>query len=171
MRARASDGETALVGMVIFLGAWTMAFLALLFVYGDMRVSADVWPPDGEPRAPLVLPAVNTVVMGLSSLALWRSSQAARRGWRALALALGAIFLALQLIVWRALWQAGLRPSSGRYGSVFYTLTVVHALHVLTGLGGLALGCRTLARARNWSLFWHFVGAVWLVLFATVYLL
>src|SRR5438067_111732 len=63
---------TSFVGMAIFLGGWTMTFAALLFVWADVRLTSPVWPPDGEPRAPLVHPAAATVLMALSSWALAR---------------------------------------------------------------------------------------------------
>jgi heme/copper-type cytochrome/quinol oxidase subunit 3 len=163
MNEKAADGErraTASIGMAVFLGAWTMTFAALLFVWAEVRWTAGAWPPDGEPRAPLVLPALATLAMVGSSWALWRR----RVG---LALALGLAFVALQLAGWTALWRLGVTPSSGRYGSLMYTLGAFHALHVLVGLVGLGL---LRAGRAQWSTFWHFVGAVWLVLFAALYL-
>lgn len=151
---------TSFVGMAVFLGAWTMTFAALLFVWADVRVTAGAWPPDGEPRAPLLWPLLATALMLASSWALWRRRTGAT-------VALGLAFVAAQACGWAALWRLGVTPSSGRYGSILYTFCVFHALHVLVGLGGLAL-----ARASrpNWERFWHFVGAVWLVLFAVLFL-
>lgn len=152
--------STSFVGMTIFLGGWTMTFAALLFVWADVRVTAGAWPPDGEARAPLLYPSLATLLMAASSWALVR-----RRA--AITVALGLAFIAVQGAGWIALWRSGLTPSSGRYGSLLFTFGAFHALHVVVGLTGL-----TLARASvgNWSRFWHFVGAVWLVLFAVLYL-
>jgi cytochrome c oxidase subunit 3 len=97
-------------------------------------------------------------------------------------MALGAAFLALQLAVWIPLWQRGFRiDNTGSYGSIFYGLTVFHALHVLAGLGVLAVllpGARrgrwrsgAQSRVRASAMFWHFVDAVWVVMFVAVYLL
>jgi heme/copper-type cytochrome/quinol oxidase subunit 3 len=152
--------RTSFVGMAVFLGGWTMLFCALLFVWADVRLSAGAWPPDGEARAPLVYPAVATVLIAASSWML------ARRRVRA-TVALGLAFVAVQLAGWVALWRSGVTPSSGRYGSLLYTFCALHALHVVVGLGGLVL---TRRGERNWRLFWHFVGAVWLVLFSVLYL-
>jgi cytochrome c oxidase subunit 3 len=152
-----------------------------------MRLSADHWP-DTDVSAPLALPALNTLFIVASSLALFFGMRAIRsahpRGfvkWLAAALVLGAGFLTLQVVVWTQLVHAGLRWDSGRYGSVFYALTVFHALHVLVGLVGLLLlvpgalaGRYTVERhasVRNWSMFWHFVDVVWVVMFLTVYVL
>lgn len=151
---------TSAVGMTVFLGAWTMTFAALVFVWADVRVSAGAWPPDGEPRAPLGWPLVATALMFASSWAVVKRRTGA-------AIALGVGFVAAQACGWAALWRLGVTPSSGRYGSILYTFCVFHALHVLVGLGGLALAR---ASRRNWERFWHFVGAVWLVLFAVLFL-
>jgi cytochrome c oxidase subunit 3 len=174
---------TARVGMVVFLGSWLMLFAGLLFTYGLVRSRAPVWPPLDQPRLPLLLPGINTLAIAASSAALVAAQRALRAGRQrssgarlALAALLGTLFLALQLVVWVALWRAGLLPSGGPYPSVFYGLTVLHALHVAVGLVALGLlAARALAgRARRlavdlWSMYWHAVGAVWVVLFASVY--
>jgi heme/copper-type cytochrome/quinol oxidase subunit 3 len=58
---------------------------------------------------------------------------------------------------------------------VFFGLTTFHALHVLVGLGALLwIAARRRARAlslRLWALYWHMVGALWAVMFLTVYVL
>lgn len=176
------------LGMVIFLASWAMLFAALFFVYGGLRARAAVWPPVDAPPLPLLWPALNTGVVLLSSYCLHRGIQGMRRGdearvpgWLGGALVLGIGFVALQALVWWQLYRAGLTPQSGTYGSAFFGLTWVHAAHVIVGLGALvfilvgALRHRyTPARAmgpRLWGMYWHFVGAVWLFLFTTVYVL
>ncbi len=185
---RPRSDTTAYIGMVIFLGGWAMLFAGLFFVYAAVRYKAPVWPPDGEVAAPLGLPLVNTIVMLASSVALVLGLRAVRTarpraltGWLSTALVLGATFFVLQCVVWTRMWRSGMLPSTGIYGSVFYGLTVFHALHVLAGLVGLLLiWRRALAgkfsvqrhtAVRMWGMFWHFVDAVWLVMFLTVYVL
>lgn len=179
-----SQELTARVGMAIFLGSWLMLFAGLLFVYGLVRSRAPVWPPLDQPRLPLLLPAINTLAIAASSAALLAAQRGLRAGaqraagrWLLLAVLLGSVFLSLQLVVWIGLWRAGLLPSGGPYPSVFYALTLLHALHVAVGLLALALhGGRALAgRASRlgtdlWASYWHAVGAVWLVLYLAGYL-
>jgi heme/copper-type cytochrome/quinol oxidase subunit 3 len=179
------DEVTAWLGMVVFLGSWAMMFAALFFAYGLVRARAPSWPPPDQPGLPLFVPAVNTLVIALSSAALaaaLRGLRARRRRiparWLALAAALGGAFLVLQASVWARLWTLGLVPSSGPFASVFYALTTFHALHVLVGLVALVwLAGRAAARGasyrsvRLWSMYWHFVGVVWVVLYTTVYVL
>ncbi len=186
-KAPRRDG-TAYVGMVVFLGGWAMMFAGLFFAYGAVRLKAATWPPEGELRLPTALPLANTFTLVASSVALILALRAVRTAhpkalvrWLWLALALGAAFFAMQIVVWRGMWLAGLQPDSGIYGSVFYGLTAFHALHVLAGLVGLAsllpraiAGRFTVAHhtpVRMWGMFWHFVDAVWLVMFVTVYVL
>jgi heme/copper-type cytochrome/quinol oxidase subunit 3 len=88
-----------------------------------------------------------------------------------LAALLGVGFLVVQVIVWRQLFLAGLRPQTGAYASYFFALTVFHGLHVLVGLvalGWLALRPRRLP-LRLWTIYWHMVGIIWGVMFLLVY--
>ncbi len=184
-RRRPSEGEvTSYVGMVVFLGSWAMMFAALFFAYAVVRVRAPAWPPPDQPALPLLLPALNTLVVAASSAvvtAAVRAHAAGRHHRAATGLAagafLGALFLGLQIHVWVGLWRAGLLPTGGPYPSAFYALTAFHALHVLAGLAALvALAVRarrneaTRSAVRLWGMFWHFVGAVWGALYVAVYL-
>ena len=182
----AKDPVTAWMGMVFFLGSWAVMFASLFYAYLGVRSRAGLWPPLDQPVLPLGLPGANAGVALLASAALVVAlralrSGAARRGAHALLAAawLGAIFLGLQSWVWGSLWREGLRPDGGPYGSVFYALTVFHALHVLVGLvaltalavrasrGGLTGGASL--PVRLWGMYWHFVGAVWIAIYAVVY--
>jgi cytochrome c oxidase subunit 3 len=158
--------------MVMFMAAWAMLFAGLLFAYGVLRVRAVAWPPPDLPRLPLALPSVATGLLALSSLTLERARRAG--GGLAPVLVMGGGFLVLQVIVWRSLILAGLRPPLGPYASVFFGLTAVHALHVLVGLAALGwLAARRPRRPfplRLWALYWHMVGGLWLVIFGAVYL-
>jgi heme/copper-type cytochrome/quinol oxidase subunit 3 len=185
-RAR-RESANALLGMVIFVASWAILFAGLFFSYGVIRVRAVAWPPADLPALPTTTPGLATLVIGLSSLALQLALDRVRtgagrtsvvRGALAAAL-LGATFLALQLVVWRQMWQAGLRPQTGTYASVFYALTAFHALHVAVGLLALAwiairgaLGAYT-ARShvplRLWTVYWHMVGVIWAIMYVLVY--
>lgn len=186
---RAKEETTAYLGMVVFLGSWAMMFAALFFAYGFVRTRSVAWPPPDLPELPWATPALNTLVLAASSAAIQLGLRSIRRGasrklGRALLLAalLGTAFLGLQLSVWARLYGQGLRPETGGpYGSVFWGLTCFHALHVVVGLIGLGLLCRralaggfSAARylpVRLWALYWHFVGAVWALMFVLIFLL
>ena len=179
---------TARIGMIVFLASWGMMFGALFFAYGIVRSRSLLWPPPDLPRLPLLLPALNTLLLGASSWLLQRAIVAIGRdrtrdcavgvGGAAL---LGAVFLALQIDMWVGLYQRGLEPSTGAYASVFYALTCFHAVHVLVGLVALGfllyralIGRYNAARhlpLRLWAMYWHFVGGVWGFMFLAVYVL
>jgi len=187
-RSAGTDREdTSFLGMVMFLASWVMLFAALFFVYAALRARAPMWPPDGW-RLPVGLPALNTALLLASSVTLWMGPRDLRAGrpdrlapWLGATLALGILFLVLQCVVWRSVWQGGLHVDTSLYGSVFYALTVFHALHVVAGLGVLAWLLRgalrgTYAAARSapirvGAMFWHFVDVVWVVLFLGVYVI
>ena len=185
---RARQEWTAYLGMVIFLGSWAMMFGSLFFAYGMVRARSNEWPPPDLPVLPLALPGLNTAVLAASSAALQLGVRWLRTGKAsfvgpavATSLALGALFVSLQVVTWQRLLDEGLTPSGGPYPSVFYALTCFHALHVLVGIGaltficyGVLVGKYTAARfltVRLWTLYWHFVGAVWGVMFFTVYVI
>ncbi|HET6281550.1 MAG TPA: cytochrome c oxidase subunit 3 [Polyangia bacterium] len=184
------DDANATLGMTVFLGTWVMLFAALFLAYGVVRVQADVWPPPYEPRLPLGVPGLGSLVLLASGLVLRLGLRAARAGdVRVLARAsvvtsgLGLVFLSLQAMGWQKLYGAGLRPGSSLYGSVFFAFTIFHALHVACGLLLLAVlavrvwrqrsragdGLRTAARLT--AAFWDFVTAVWILMYVTVYVL
>jgi cytochrome c oxidase subunit 3 len=174
--------------MVIFLGSWAMMFGSLFFAYGMVRARSNEWPPPDLPELPLALPGINTAVLAASSALLqlgvgWLRNGKTSRVGPAVAgsLALGTLFVSLQVVTWRSLLDEGLTPRGGPYPSVFYALTCFHALHVVVGILALAWICHgvlvgkyTAARfltVRLWTLYWHFVGVVWGVMFLTVYVI
>jgi cytochrome c oxidase subunit 3 len=184
---RAREEWTAYLGMVVFLASWAMMFGSLFFAYGMVRTRSNAWPPPDLPALPLVVPAINTAILAVSSVVLQlslgavRAGKVARLGQGLLASAiLGSAFLGLQIVTWRRLLDEGLTPQGGPYPSVFYALTCFHALHVLVGIVALAWLCRSAfvgkysaARylpVRLWTMYWHFVGVVWAAMFVTIYL-
>lgn len=182
---------TRVIGMMIALGSWGMMFSALFFVYLGLRSQALSWPPPGLPALPLLLPGINCLVIIASSFTLARALKVLRAGERRRALTLmgvtvglGLTFVALQLLLWRGLWLEGINFQTGTLGTVFYGLTILHALHVAAGL--LVLGylwmsvwrqaaghqlTRSAVSLRLCGMFWHFVGAVWLLMFIGLFLL
>ena len=185
-QARADD--TAWLGMIIFLGSWAMMFGSLFFAYGVLRLRQPGWPPPGTPPLPRLLPAINTVVLGLNALALQRALNAARRGQRSQAvrdlvggLALGVAFVVLQVVLWKSLFASGLELEDGSLAAVVYGLTGFHAVHVLGGLVGLGLLLPAMLsgrlnaarnnRLRLWVMYWHFVGVVWLTMYLLIFVI
>ena len=185
---RAPERSNAVLGMLVFLGSEAMLFAALISAYLVLRAGAESWPPPGQPRLPIALTGINTFILLLSGLTMWRARGAARvadmgagRRWLAVTLALGMTFLAIQGREWMELVRFGLRLSSSIYGGIFYALIGMHAVHVLVAVLVLAW---VLWRARQASysparqteievagLYWLFVVGVWPLLYVLVYLL
>ena len=175
---RSREG-TAWLGMVVFLGSWAMMFAALFFAAGVVRSRLPEWPPAGSPDVSRLLPAWNTLVLGASSAGLQRALSRARAGksWRSGligSVGLGVVFVGLQAVFFTELIRAGLRWEDGVLAGVIYGLTGFHALHVLVGLVGLATvaagaAARPLLSLRLWTMYWHFVGVVWLAICAVVF--
>ena len=103
-------------------------------------------------------------------------------GWWLLTLVLGAIFLGGTAREWRHLiYEEGLRIDTNLFGTTYYSLVGLHALHVTVGL--LLLGAVALfallkkvqqehaGKVDVLSLYWHFVDAVWVVVFTVVYVI
>jgi heme/copper-type cytochrome/quinol oxidase subunit 3 len=101
-------------------------------------------------------------------------------GWLGWTAALGATFLAVQGIEWARLVHFGLAMSSGIFGAVFYTLIGAHGVHVLVALVWLTLVTWAATRGRYaardhvgvavCAMYWHFVVALWPILYLLVYL-
>lgn len=176
------------LGAIVFLLAGGMLFAGLIGGYVVLRYSQATWPAPGMPALPVGLAGFNTGVIALSSLALLRAGKALR-GLDAVGLRrglfqaafLGTVFLALQAVQWRRLLGGGLSFAGTTYGSTFYLLTGVHAVHAVSGviwLLAIAFRQRELwvpdRRRRGievCSLYWHFVGLVWAGIYVVMYLL
>jgi len=165
-----------LLGIAIFIASESIFFLAIVLAYVAYRDS-------GLATAKATLDIGRTAIF---SVALFGSSGtmvlAARAGsgrWLAATIALGAIFLVGQGSEYARLLGQGIGPGSALFGTTFFTLTGLHGLHVLAGLIALlALLAANRRRPRAvaavaWEgvgMYWHFVDAVWVVVFTVVYL-
>jgi cytochrome c oxidase subunit III len=140
------------------------------------------------PRELLDIPWLNSACLLSSSLTIVMAEHAIARGlmrrfaaWWALTMLLGLEFLAGTAIEWRDLivnHQFTIRTNL--FGTTFYSLVGLHATHVVVGMIGLSLVMLfTLlgrvnqghaARIQVFALYWHFVDAVWVVVFTVVYI-
>jgi len=179
--------SNARLALVLFIATETMLFIALLGVFVVFRVSSLTWPPPGQPFLPVGVTWVNTAILLLSAVTMYRGTAAIRAGegaalrsWLAVTAALGSTFVLVQGIEWAQLISFGLTLSSSTYGATFYTLIGLHGLHVvgaviwlLAVLAG-AMGERYTkdrhAAVDLCGIYWYFVSGLWVVLFFMVYL-
>jgi heme/copper-type cytochrome/quinol oxidase subunit 3 len=184
---RAPRIANGVLAMVVFLGTETMLFAALISAYLILRAGVVLWPPADQPRLPVLITGLNTLVLLCSAYTMSRAAaasrkrqQAAVRQWLAITGALGATFLLVQGVEWMRLLRHGLGVSTSLYGATFYTVIGFHAVHVAAAvLTLLALGLwlrrnadpeATQNRVAAAALYWLFVVAVWPVLYTLVYL-
>lgn len=175
------------LGMLFFIAGEIMFFGGLVCAFLVLRVSAPAWPPPLQPRLPLGATGVNTLVLLASSVAMVAALRGRARGDRgalvarlAVTAGLGALFLLVQGYEWTRLVHVGVTLSSGVYGATFYTLIGTHAAHVLGALVWLAVTVALAARGRfadgrtgplrACAMYWHFVVALWPILYVAVYL-
>jgi heme/copper-type cytochrome/quinol oxidase subunit 3 len=164
-----------------------MFFAGLVSGFLVLRMAAPFWPPPLQPRLPVEVTGVNTLVLLASSLTMLAAMRAHRRGDAASlrrrlgqTAVLGGLFVAVQGYEWVQLLRYGLTLSSGAYGTTFYMLIGTHALHVLGALAWLGVTRRLAGRGRfaqgpagtlrACAIYWHFVVALWPVLYVAVYL-
>jgi cytochrome c oxidase subunit 3 len=170
------------LGMSFFLASESFLFASLFWTYYYLRALAPQWPIH-HPAS--VLAAFNTVLLLASSGTVWLGARAIRKGnGKGLSIGLmatailGAAFLIITFWEWA---HEDFRPWTDAYGSIFYTLTGFHALHVS---GGVVLMLVLFSRAaRNrfsadnhatveaGSMYWHFVDVVWLLVFSTIFII
>jgi cytochrome c oxidase subunit 3 len=167
--------------MLIALAAILMFFMALISAWTVRR---------GFPNTdwqPILLPRIlwlNTLILLVSSatlafsrhcLVVGRDSD--HRHWWRITTILGMLFLAGQLLAWRQMFAAGLFLATSPNSSFFYVFTTAHGLHILGGIAALPFVAfhtsRRLARetaTRVVAMYWHFLCALWVVVFALLVL-
>jgi cytochrome c oxidase subunit III len=174
------------VGMACLIFAesaiFTIFVVAYLFYIGKSLSGP-------TPREVLETPIFYTVCLLSSSLTVHFAGKLLERGRRGaflllwvLTIVLGALFLYGTGQEWhRLIYEHGLTISTNVFGTTYYSLVGLHAFHVTAGLimlsivlfFGLAgrVGPEQSARVDVLSLYWHFVDAVWVVVFTVVYVL
>lgn len=184
-RNKISNG---VLGMIFLLTTEGMFFAGLISAYIVNRSSVSDWPPADQPRLPVGVTALNTIILVASALLFYLFSKKHKAGHgnssstRLLlaAIVLGANFLVIQGTEWIRLISFGLTTSSSLYGAFFYLIIGAHGLHVLAGLLVLVYllffirKSNSLEEAINkinvCSLYWYFVVGIWPLLYYLVYL-
>jgi heme/copper-type cytochrome/quinol oxidase subunit 3 len=172
-------------GVAMMIATEGMLFLALIATYFFLRASTDSWPPPGVEAPELGLRAwiFTALLLGSSIPIFWAEAAAkqgdlkAMRAGLAISAVMGTAFLVNTIVEFRELhfgWN------DHAYGSIYYTLLGLHATHVAAGLLiSLVVQIklwRGLVDAEHhtsvevFSLYWHFVDAVWIFVFATVFI-
>jgi heme/copper-type cytochrome/quinol oxidase subunit 3 len=171
--------------MVLVITTESVIFAGLISSYFYLRAtSPDGWPPDGLPIPPLMPIGAFSIVLIASSLPVHFALRAIRAGHLtrmrvllAIGFLMGAAFLGYTVYDFA---NADFPLDVNAYSSIFHTTIGLHALHVLVGLMlsfGVQLKAATsrISRRRHLTveifvLYWHFVDAVWIVVFSCYFL-
>jgi cytochrome c oxidase subunit 3 len=178
-----SRGKVAMAGLIIAESAiFTIFVVAYLFYLGKSITGP-------TPREVLEAPIFYTICLLSSSLTIHLAAKSLERDYRRLFLclwlltiALGGLFLYGTAQEWhRLIYERGLTISTNLFGTTYYSLVGLHGFHVTAGLIMLSLvaifgfmgrvGVSQSDRVAVLAMYWHFVDAVWVVVFTVVYVL
>jgi cytochrome c oxidase subunit III len=177
------------IGIWLFLASEVMLFGGLFATYILLRGGAAEWPL-GSSILSVPLAAVNTLVLISSSVTMvmsWaslvRKDFGKFRLFMGLTVLLGLVFMCIKSYEYMTKFHHGLFPRTNTFLAIYFTLTGLHAAHVLGGMvvnaylwgPGSAMWKseprRFTNRVEAAGLFWHFVDLVWIFLFPVLYLL
>jgi len=174
------------MAMGIFILSESIFFLLLVIAYINFHIEGNKIS-----TAARVLNFQSAIVFSIflfgSSFTLWRAESNLRKRrrsrvpvWLGLTIILGAVFLFGQGKEYYDLILQNVTISRDLFGTTFFTLTGFHGLHVLTGLLLLIIMLVLTIFGRvdepkesalgAIGYYWHFVDAVWVVIFSVVYL-
>jgi cytochrome c oxidase subunit III len=174
------------VGMLSLIAAESAIFTIFVVAY-IYYIGKSLSGP--TPREVLEIPIFASICLFSSSAtihlavgALRKASYGAFRFWWFLTLLLGAIFLLETGREWHHLiYDKGLTISTNLFGTTYYSLVGLHAFHVTVGIVGLftilllalfrKVQQRHTPNVDTFAMYWHFVDAVWVVVFTVVYII
>lgn len=177
------------LGIWLFLASEVMLFGSLFSSYALLRSGAESWP-DQSSVLSVPLATLNTVILISSSITMVLAWAALKIGhvsrfrlYMALTLLLGAGFMGVKAFEYADKFSHGLVPATNNFLGLYFTMTGLHALHVLVGMvvNAYLLGPgvrmwqaqpeRFTNRVEIAGIYWHFVDVVWIFLFPVLYLL
>jgi cytochrome c oxidase subunit III len=174
-------GKVAMACLIIAESAIFTIFVVAYLFYVGKSISGPT------PREVLETPIFYTICLLSSSLSIHFAAKSLARGivsvflglWM-LTFALGALFLYGTAQEWhRLIYEHGLTISTNLFGTTYYSLVGLHGFHVTVGLVMILIvaifalaghvGVQHTRRVEVLSMYWHFVDAVWVVVFTVVY--
>lgn len=174
-----------MVGMACLITAESAIFIIFVVAYVFYLGKSLTGP---TPHDVLKLPMVATICLLSSSISVHFAVSALHKGkqgmcsiWLGATVLLGSIFLGSTAYEWYDLiYHDGLTIQTNLFGTTFYSLVGLHASHVIIGLLMLSLALifsmrgqlksKHTERLEVLSIYWHFVDAVWVVVFSVVYI-
>ncbi|KPJ89935.1 MAG: cytochrome oxidase subunit III [Gemmatimonas sp. SG8_17] len=171
----------------LFIGSECLLFGSLIATY-LVYEGRSVAGPTTHEILNIPLTSISTFDLLMSSLAMVLALAAVARGdrlwsrvWLATTALLGLVFLGFQAYEFTHFVHEGLTLQVNLFGSTFFVLTGFHGGHVFVGVVWLVtllirslqgkLGPDKALNVEIAGLYWHFVDAVWIVIFTVVYLI
>ncbi len=192
------DPVGAKLGMWLFLLSELILFGGLFLLYAVYRFQYAPEFHEGSEELSRAFGTLNTAILLTSSLTMALGIAALQKGRRSLAflltfatIVLGLVFLGNKYAEWTTKFHHGIYPNAPwllaqskgviLFFGLYFTMTGLHGLHVLAGLGVLAGTLVMIARGRvspgrvapleNAGLYWHLVDIIWIFLFPLFYLI
>jgi cytochrome c oxidase subunit III len=174
-------------GMLLFIATEATIFGVLFATYFYLRFkNMPQWPPDGIKQPTLGLPLLmsaflltSSIPMHVAELGVKKGKEAWLKGGLAVSFLLGAGFLVIMLGLEYPEKLKEFTAQTDVYGSLFFLITGLHGSHVFVGLVMNAWAQVKAARGRfdpnhhltilNVAVYWHFVDAIWIFVFLTLY--
>jgi cytochrome c oxidase subunit 3/cytochrome o ubiquinol oxidase subunit 3 len=176
-------GKVAMAALIIAESAIFTIFVVAYLFYAGKSLSGPT------PNEVLEMPVFYSICLLSSSITVHLAARFLEQGKRGgflslwfLTFILGGLFLFGTGQEWhRLIYEKGLTISTNLFGTTYYSLVGLHAFHVtaglvlllivlIFGLGG-RVGQDQVGRVGVLSMYWHFVDAVWVVVFTVVYIL
>jgi cytochrome c oxidase subunit 3 len=176
-------GKVGIASLIVAESAIFTIFVVAYLYYLNKSLSGPT------PREVLETPIFYTICLLSSSLTVHFAAKFLEQGRKsaflalwAITLLLGSLFLFGTGMEWhRLIYEHGLTIATNLFGTTYYSLVGLHAFHVTVGLIMIAIvllfglagrvGHEQSARIEVLSWYWHFVDAVWVVVFTVVYIL
>jgi cytochrome c oxidase subunit III len=191
------DYQGAKIGMWLFVLTELILFGGLFLLYSAYRTKYPHEFHECGRELNVVLGVANTIVLLTSSLTVALAVTAIQKGEKrraqvflAITLLLAVVFLADKYVEWSAEIGRGIYPNGPEllkrapgaviFFGLYFTMTGLHGLHVLAGIGVLAVMLALVTRDRirsddfvtleNAGLYWHLVDVIWIFLLPLFYL-
>ena len=176
-------GTVGVLFLILTETALFTMFVAAYVIYINKSLSGP------HPKDVLELPIFSTICLLSSSLTVYFAEHSLHRSqigkfklWMAVTILLGLYFLFSTALEWKKLiYEDHLTIATNLFGTTFYSLVGLHASHVILGLTFLSITLwvtlrgfpiqTQFRRVKFLSWYWHFVDAVWVVVFTVVYVI
>lgn len=182
--------NNATLGVWLFLASEIMLFGGLFSAYILLRTGAASWP-SGVSVLNIPLATLNTFLLVFSSIAVvfaWAATKEGNWGkfkkWMGISLLCGLVFLVVKTFEYKMKIDHHMYPSTSTFLAIYFTMTALHAIHIIGGL--IVNGYLWLTGAKMFKedphhfshrveiagIYWHFVDLLWIILlFPVLYLL